>query len=130
MTDPVDDSEEALALNRDEIGLEQRDCSYRPRYADRRAPRDAAYHQGTVWPFLLAPFVTAWLRLRGNTSEAKQEGLRFLSGIEDHLRSEGCLGHISEIFDGSAPHLPRGRFAQAWSLGEILLVMQELLEPS
>ena len=72
------------------------------------AERDGAYHQGTVWPWLLGPFVEAWVRVRGNTSEAKREARdRFLSPLFAHLDQAG-LGHVSEIVDGDAPHEPRG----------------------
>jgi glycogen debranching enzyme len=104
--------------------LAPEDRRFQGRYRGPRAERDAAYHQGTVWPFLLAPLVTAWLRFFGDGDQARAEAASFLSGIEAHVHEEGCLGHLSEIFDGDAPHAPRGCFAQAWSLGEILLAIE------
>lgn len=85
--------------------------------------RDAAYHQGTVWPWLLGPFVDAWLRVRGRTPIAKAEARkRFIAPLIAHLEEAG-LGHVSEVADGDAPHTPRGCPFQAWSLGELLRVI-------
>jgi predicted glycogen debranching enzyme len=103
------------------------DPRYQRRYAGARPARDAAYHQGTVWPFLLAPFIEAWLRFRGPSEQARAEARSFCDGIEKHLTTSACLGHLSEIFDGDAPHNPRGCFAQAWSLGEMLLTLKKLV---
>lgn len=82
--------------------------------------RDSAYHQGTVWPWLSGPFVEAWVRAHGNTSEAKREAReRFLAPLLTHLDEAG-IGHIPEIADGDPPHTPRGCPFQAWSVGEVL----------
>jgi glycogen debranching enzyme len=82
--------------------------------------RDGAYHQGTIWPWLMGPFVEAWVRVRGNTAEARQEArTRFLQPLLAHLDSYG-LGHLPEAADGDAPHTPRGCPFQAWSMGEAL----------
>ena len=84
------------------------------------AQRDGSYHQGTVWPWLIGAFVDAWLRVRGNSSEAKAEArARFLPPLYEHLQHAG-LGHISEIADADPPHTPAGCPFQAWSLGELL----------
>jgi predicted glycogen debranching enzyme len=89
--------------------------------------RDAAYHQGTVWPWLLGGFVQAWLALRGNTAEARLEAReRFLPPLIAHLEAAG-LGHVSEITDAEPPFTPRGCPFQAWSMGELLRI-QVLLE--
>ncbi len=104
--------------------LSPQDRRYRPRYEGGPRERDSAYHQGTVWPFLLGCFVTAWVSTFGRTSKTKREARSFLKGIEAHLR-EACLGHVSEIFDGDEPHAPRGCPAQAWSLAEPLRAMVE-----
>lgn len=77
--------------------------------------RDAAYPQGTVWSWLLGPFALAHYRAYGDARRART----LLEGLAAHL-DEACLGTISEIFDGEAPHLPRGCFAQAWSVAETL----------
>ena len=79
--------------------------------------RDAAYHQGTVWSWLLGPYITALVRVRGEAGIA--EGQRILKAFQPHLE-ESCIGTISEIFDGAPPHAPRGCAAQAWSVGEVL----------
>jgi predicted glycogen debranching enzyme len=93
---------------------------YAPHYGGGVAERDAAYHQGTVWPWLIGPFVAAWLRVRGDTPEARRAAdQRFLSPLREHLGVAG-LGHISEIADAEPPHRPGGCPFQAWSLGEFV----------
>ncbi|HZH49538.1 MAG TPA: amylo-alpha-1,6-glucosidase, partial [Nitrospira sp.] len=104
--------------------LSPNDSRYCPRYAGRVRERDEAYHQGTVWPFLLGPFVTAWIKAFGTSGTTKTEARGFLTGLEAHLR-EACLGQVSEIFDAEAPHEPRGCFAQAWSVAEPLRALVE-----
>jgi predicted glycogen debranching enzyme len=90
--------------------------------------RDRAYHQGTVWPWLIGPFVEAWLRVRGDTSAARDEARqRFLPPLEAHSTAAG-LGHISEITDAEPPFTPRGCPFQAWSLGEFLRLKYDVLE--
>jgi len=84
-------------------------------YGDLRA-RDAAYHQGTVWAWLIGPYVDAWLKLNPG-KEAEARG--FLSGFASHLDEAG-VGSISEVFDAEAPYTPRGCVAQAWSVAEVL----------
>jgi glycogen debranching enzyme len=102
--------------------LARDDPRYASRYVGGPSERDEAYHQGTVWPWLLGPFVEAWLRVRGKSSEARTEARqRFLRPLRAHLQSAG-LGHISEIADGDAPHTPRGCPFQAWSLGEVMRI--------
>jgi predicted glycogen debranching enzyme len=89
---------------------------YRPKYYGDLRSRDAAYHQGTVWPWLLGPFIDAWRR----THPLDPAGVeRFLAAFDDHL-SDGCVGSISEIFDAEPPYAPRGCVAQAWSVAEVL----------
>ena len=93
---------------------------YRPHYGGGVPERDGAYHQGTAWPWLIGPFVEAWLRVRGNTPEARREAdERFLSPLREHLGVAG-LGHISEVADAEPSHRPGGCPFQAWSLGELL----------
>jgi predicted glycogen debranching enzyme len=95
---------------------------YRPRYGGGVWDRDSAYHQGPVWPWLMGPFVEAWLRVRGATAEAKREaGARFVAPLLDHLNTAG-IGHVSEIADAEPPYRPGGCPFQAWSLGELLRV--------
>ena len=95
---------------------------YAPRYEGGVRERDGAYHQGTVWPWLLGPFVEAWVRVWGNTPQAKREArVCFLEPLLQHLDEAG-LGHISEIADGDPSHSPRGCPFQAWSVGEAIRV--------
>ena len=96
------------------------DPAYVPHYRGSVRERDAAYHQGTAWPWLIGPFAEAWVRVRGGTAAAKREAReRFLAPLLQHLDEAG-LGHISEIADGDPPFTPRGCPFQAWSVGEAL----------
>ncbi len=96
---------------------------YVPRYEGGPAQRDAAYHQGTVWPWLAGPFVEAWLRVNGGRAGAASEArARFVEPLLAHLDELG-VGHLPEIADGDPPHSPRGCPFQAWSLGELLRVL-------
>ncbi len=104
--------------------LSPRDPRYRARYEGGVVERDGAYHQGTVWPFLLGPLVTAWVKTFGRTVATRKKARGFLTGLDAHLQ-EACLGQISEIFDAEAPHRPRGCFAQAWSVAEPLRALIE-----
>lgn len=89
---------------------------YKPTYAGDPHSRDAAYHQGTVWGWLIGPFIDAWMKVYPNDAEGAR-GL--LAGFELHLDESG-LGTISEIFDAEFPYTPRGCIAQAWSVAEVL----------
>ena len=82
--------------------------------------RDAAYHQGTAWGFLLGGFISAYVKVHGRTEESIQAAKELLNPIYLHLFNGGCIGSVSEIFDGDTPHHPRGCYAQAWSVGEVL----------
>lgn len=104
--------------------LSLKDPHYRPRYEGGVPERDGAYHQGTVWPFLLGVFITAWLKVRGRHWSQRVRARSFLDGLAAHL-NEGCLGQVSEIFDAEAPHQPRGCPAQAWSVAEPLRALVE-----
>jgi predicted glycogen debranching enzyme len=100
--------------------LAPNDPDYHPRYEGGVAERDIAYHQGTVWPWLVGAFVDAWLRVNGDDEAHRREARqRFLAPLVAHLDVTG-LGHVSEIADGDPPHTPRGCPFQAWSLGELL----------
>ncbi|HEX4142340.1 MAG TPA: amylo-alpha-1,6-glucosidase [Pirellulales bacterium] len=93
---------------------------YSPQYRGGPRERDAAYHQGTVWPWLAGPFVEAWLRVAGNTPQARHEARgRFLGPLKEELARAG-LGHLSELADPEPPYTPRGCPFQAWSLGELI----------
>ena len=89
-------------------------------YCGALAKRDAAYHQGTAWGFLLGGFFIAYMKVNHHSSSAAENAVRMLEPVRKHLTDSGCIGSISEIFDGDAPHNPRGCYAQAWSVGEVL----------
>jgi len=95
------------------------DPHYRGRYTGDGASRDGAYHQGTVWPWLMGPFITAYIKINGGSEAARRQAELWLTPLKEHLSDAG-LGHISEIFEGDAPHGPVGCIAQAWSVAEIL----------
>ena len=93
---------------------------YVPHYAGGMAARDGAYHQGTVWPWLMGPFVEAWVRVRGGTTAARAAARRrFLAPLRAHLGDVG-LGHVSEVADAEAPFTEGGCPFQAWSLAELM----------
>jgi predicted glycogen debranching enzyme len=97
------------------------DPAYRGHYVGDARQRDAAYHQGTVWSWLLGPFAIAHFRVYGDVVRAQA----FLAPIAEHLGA-ACMGTVSEVFDGDAPHIARGCFAQAWSVAEILRAWDHL----
>ena len=99
--------------------LSPRDARYHGRYLGDQWARDGAYHQGTVWPWLLGPFITAYMNTAADKEAARRTARGWLDPIWGHLRNAG-LGQISEIFDGDEPYDPRGCIAQAWSVAEIL----------
>ena len=104
------------------------DPQYRGRYTGGQVQRDGAYHQGTVWPWLMGPFITAYVKVNGGSDSARRQAKEWLSPLRAHLTDAG-LGHISEIFDGDPPHCPRGCIAQAWSVGEVLRAyVEEVLQ--
>lgn len=102
--------------------------SYRPHFRGGMAERDSAYHQGTVWPCLMGPFVDAWLRTRYDASDHRAEvDARFVEPLRRHL-AVGGLGHVSEVADAEPPHEPGGCPFQAWSLAELLRIMRLIEE--
>jgi predicted glycogen debranching enzyme len=116
----VDTIEARLATPLGLRSLAPGEPGYTPHYQGGASERDAAYHQGTVWPWLIGAFVEAWVRVRGSTAEARRAArARFLDPLLGHLDEAG-LGHLPEIADGAAPHTPRGCPFQAWSVGEAL----------
>ena len=98
-------------------------------YCGALAKRDAAYHQGTAWGFLLGGFFSAYMKVNHHSSSAAENAVRMLEPVRKHLTDSGCIGSISEIFDGDAPHNPRGCYAQAWSVGEVLRCYREDILP-
>ncbi len=101
---------------------------YHPVYIGSLPKRDAAYHQGTAWGFLLGGFITAYTRVYGPSAKTAEETLAMIAPIKEHLR-DNCVGSVCEIFDGNAPHYGRGCYAQAWSVGEILRCYTEDILP-
>lgn len=102
--------------------LSPRDACYQGRYEGPQRNRDAAYHQGTVWPYLMGPFVEAYLKVNDFKPAALRRAGEMIEPLLKHLTTTGCLGSISEIFDGDEPHEPKGCQAQAWSVGELLRI--------
>jgi len=128
---PRDKAQQILRLVKEQLltpvglrTLSPTDSRYRARYEGGVLERDSAYHQGTVWPFLLGSFVTAWIKVYGKNAASLKQARSFLDGIDAHIK-EACLGQVSEIFDAEAPHAPRGCYAQAWSVAEPLRVLIE-----
>jgi predicted glycogen debranching enzyme len=105
------------------------DPRYIGHYGGGPAERDAVYHQGAVWAWLIGPFVTAYLKVNGRSTASVARARKLLEPLLLHLK-EACLGHVSEIFDGEAPHAPRGAVAQAWSAAELLRALVEDMQAS
>jgi predicted glycogen debranching enzyme len=100
------------------------EADYKPHYFGDLQARDAAYHQGTVWAWLIGPFIDAWLRVYPKERETARH---FLDAFEPHLAAAG-IGSISEVFDAEAPFSPRGCIAQAWSVAEVLRALVKTAE--
>ena len=101
------------------VGLRSLDAfhpDYQPKYAGTLYARDAAYHQGTVWSWLIGPYIDAVLRARPSEVENAR---RALDGLIDHL-GEYCVGFVGEVFDAQEPYTPGGCVAQAWGVAELL----------
>jgi glycogen debranching enzyme len=97
--------------------LSQEHPDYKTHYSGGLIARDAAYHQGTVWPWLIGPFIDAWVKVY---PKERKGARRFLERLVGGALQEACVGSISEIFDADAPFIPRGCAAQAWSVAEVL----------
>jgi predicted glycogen debranching enzyme len=106
--------------------LSPRDAQYRGIYHGDQWHRDGSYHQGTVWSWLIGPFLTAYLHTRDYAAADRQQAREWLTPLIEHL-DEACIGSICEIFDVNEPHLPRGCFAQAWGVAEVLRVLVDEL---
>jgi glycogen debranching enzyme len=98
--------------------------AYKGIYTGPQKDRDQAYHQGTVWPWLIGPFVEAYLKVNQFSRVSKKKAAEFIQPLLSHLTEQACLGSVSEIFDGDHPHLPKGCVAQAWSVGELIRAYQ------
>jgi predicted glycogen debranching enzyme len=107
--------------------LNPSDPRYHGRYEGNQESRDEAYHQGTVWPWLLGPYVRALFAVHGKTAETLRQAGDLLAPFRDHLLEAG-LGQISEIFDGDPPHAPRGCIAQAWSVAQLFEIGMKHLQ--
>ncbi len=101
--------------------LSPRDPRYVGVYIGSPLQRDAAYHQGTVWSWLIGPFVDAYQKVHSRDVRSLRRIDEITAGLRSHI-AEACVGQVSEIFDGDAPHLPRGAAAQAWSVAELLRI--------
>ena len=115
--------ERELLTSRGLRTLSTADPNYIGRYEGGPGSRDGAYHQGTVWPWLIGPYITAYVKTFGRKA-GRKFATTWLANFEQHLQ-EACLGQVSEIFDGDAPHAPRGCVAQAWSVAELLRALVE-----
>lgn len=100
--------------------LPESDVHYTPFYGGDASHRDSAYHEGTVWSWLLGPYTDAIMNVEGSKKRAK----KVIEDFKYHL-NEGCIGSVSEIFDADAPHHPRGCVAQAWGVAEVLRVIKD-----
>lgn len=105
--------------------LSPEDPEYHPHYGGPQLQRDLAYHQGTTWVFPAGAYYLAYLKTHGSSKEAAQEVRRQLAYLPEMLK-EGCAGQLPEIYDGDHPSEGKGCFAQAWSVGEILMVLEAL----
>ena len=103
--------------------LSPKDSQYCPIYIGSPFERDSAYHQGTVWAWLIGAFVDSYRKVYPNGNKTEKRIKQILSGFEQHLLEDG-IGQISEIFDADSPHTPRGCMAQAWSVAEVLRVLK------
>lgn len=104
------------------------DKNYKGIYFGELHNRDAAYHQGTVWAFPLGGLITAYVKVHEYSKESIDFAYQLLAPLKDHLM-DGCIGQIAEIFDGDEPHISRGCYGQAWSVGEILRAYAEDILP-
>lgn len=100
--------------------LDPSSVQYKTRYTGPQRERDEAYHQGTVWPYLIGPFIEAYLKVNNFSPESKKHASELIRPLLRHFDEDSCLGSISEIFDADPPHEPKGCFAQAWSVAEVI----------
>jgi glycogen debranching enzyme len=105
--------------------LSRGDPGYRGRYTGPQFDRDGAYHNGTVWPWLIGPFLAAYLRVNNRSPDSIEQARRWLQPLIEHMARD-CIGQIAEIFEGDEPHRPGGCPAQAWSVAEVLRLAVDL----
>jgi predicted glycogen debranching enzyme len=106
--------------------LARSDPNFKPHYTGAQVQRDAAYHNGTIWPWPIGAFLEAYLRVNKRSPEAVEQAKRWLEPLVHHLEQDACVGSISEIFEAEEPHRPDGCPAQAWSVAEALRLAVEL----
>ena len=121
----VQAAEKHLLTQRGLRTLSPEDPQYHGYYGGKQFDRDMAYHQGTTWVFPMGAWCRAFLKVNGNTAQAAEALLEKLSQMEEML-TEGCLGQLPEIYDGDNPYEGKGCYAQAWSVGEMLRVYEEI----
>ena len=97
---------------------------YRGQYRGGPVDRDGAYHQGTVWPWLIGPFISAYLKVHGRTADTVKQCQQWIAPLIAYMKDRG-VGHVPEIYSGDAPHQPAGCIAQAWSDAELLRCISE-----
>lgn len=102
--------------------LSLEDAEYHGAYGGDQLQRDAAYHQGTVWSWLMGPYLGALWYVEGESEKTKEKIFNLLKPLLAHLKTDGAIGQVSEIFEGDRPYKPRGCYAQAWSVAEILRI--------
>jgi len=103
--------------------LSPNDARYVASYVGSPFDRDASYHQGTVWGWLIGPFIDAYRKTHPDNAFTEKRLNEIIDGFRDHL-TEAMVGQVSEIFDADPPHVPRGCAAQAWSVAELLRVLE------
>jgi predicted glycogen debranching enzyme len=102
------------------------DSNYRGRYCGAQPSRDAAYHNGAIWPWLIGGFLDAYLKVNHRIPQAVEQARQWLRPLVQHMESDACIGQISEIFEADPPHRPVGCPAQAWSVAEVLRLAMKL----
>jgi predicted glycogen debranching enzyme len=106
--------------------LARSDPNFKPHYTGAQVQRDAAYHNGTIWPWPIGAFLEAYLKVNKRSPESIEQAKRWLEPLVHHLENDACVGSISEIFEAEEPHRPDGCPAQAWSVAEALRLAVEL----
>jgi glycogen debranching enzyme len=119
----LDVVDKELVTNRGLRTLSPRNRLYKGTCTGNQVERDSAYHQGTVWPWLFGPFCEGWLKVYGE--QGVQKVKKLIYGLEE-VMSEHGISTISEIYDGDPPHFPKGAISQAWSVGEVLRIIDIL----
>jgi predicted glycogen debranching enzyme len=104
--------------------LDTEDERYKGRYIGPETERDQAYHQGTVWPYLIGPFVESYLKVNGFSRQSRKEAAAFIKPLLKYLTEGSCIGNIPEVYDGDEPFESRGCMAQAWNIAELIRAYQ------